>query len=162
MIQLTAPYRAARPEGDAAFLADRAHKPATTLRAPSRTSWVGRNRPWPGIMGPESAARQCCRSFAGSLRTKALGGEGWRQSWRRNACGISPKAGKIRQACLRQAHGVPQRGLYHALAQVSGFRLFDKQASKRADDLADAFMYAVLRCLGDGRAGRWDRLMRVA
>jgi hypothetical protein len=48
------------------------------------------------------------------------------------------------------------------LAQVSGFRLFDKQASKRADDLADAFMYAVLRCLGDGRAGRWDRLMRVA
>ena len=39
--------------------------------------------------------------------------------------------------------------------------LIDK-AAKRADDLADAFMYAVLRCLGDGRTGRWDRLKRVA
>jgi hypothetical protein len=50
----------------------------------------------------------------------------------------------------------------HALSQITGFRLFDRKASKRADDLADAFMYAVLRCLGDGRAGRWDRLKRVS
>ena len=50
----------------------------------------------------------------------------------------------------------------HALAQITGFRVFDKKASKRADDLADAFMYAVLRCLGDGRAGRWDRIRREA
>ena len=44
----------------------------------------------------------------------------------------------------------------HALAQITQFRAFDKKATKRADDLADAFMYAVLRCLGDGRARRWD------
>jgi len=50
----------------------------------------------------------------------------------------------------------------HALAQITGFRVFDRQAGKRADDLADAFMYAVLRCLGDGRTGRWDRLRRAA
>jgi hypothetical protein len=49
----------------------------------------------------------------------------------------------------------------HALAQITGFRVFDRQAGRRADDLADAFMYAVLRCLGDGRAGRWDRLKRA-
>jgi hypothetical protein len=49
----------------------------------------------------------------------------------------------------------------HALAQITNFRVFDKQASRRADDLADAFMYAVLRCLGDGRLSRWDRLKRV-
>jgi hypothetical protein len=49
----------------------------------------------------------------------------------------------------------------HALAQVTGFRVFDKKAAKRADDIADAFMYAVLRCLGDGRAGRWNRIKRA-
>jgi hypothetical protein len=50
----------------------------------------------------------------------------------------------------------------HALAQITGFRVFDRKAGKRADDLADAFAYAVLRGLGDGRAGRWDRLRRIA
>ncbi len=50
----------------------------------------------------------------------------------------------------------------HALAQITGFRVFDKKASKRADDLADAFCYSVLRCLSDGRAGRWDRIRRAA
>jgi hypothetical protein len=42
----------------------------------------------------------------------------------------------------------------HPLGQITGFRVFDRQASKRADDLADAFMYAVLRCLAT--AGRVD------
>jgi hypothetical protein len=50
----------------------------------------------------------------------------------------------------------------HLVAQLTGFRLFDRKAGKRADDLSDAAIYAVLRCLGDGRAGRWDRLKRVA
>ena len=50
----------------------------------------------------------------------------------------------------------------HAVSQITGFRLFDRKASKRADDVADAFMYAVLRCLGDGRANRWDKLKRVS
>jgi len=49
----------------------------------------------------------------------------------------------------------------HAVAQIVNFRVFDKEAGKRADDLADRFMYAVLRCLGDGRTGRWDRLKRA-
>jgi hypothetical protein len=50
----------------------------------------------------------------------------------------------------------------HLVAQLTGFRLFDRKASKRADDLSDAAIYAVLRCLGDGRTGRWDRLRKVA
>jgi hypothetical protein len=49
----------------------------------------------------------------------------------------------------------------HLVAQLTGFRLFDRKAGKRADDLSDAAIYAVLRCLGDGRAGRWDRLNKV-
>ena len=54
-------------------------------------------------------------------------------------------------------------GVYnHAVAQILGFRTFDRQAGKRVDDSADAFMYAVLRCLGDGRTARWDRLKRAA
>jgi hypothetical protein len=48
------------------------------------------------------------------------------------------------------------------VAQLTGFRLFDRKAGKRADDLSDAAVYAVLRCLGDGRAGRWEKLKRVA
>ena len=50
----------------------------------------------------------------------------------------------------------------HLVAQLTGFRLFDLKTGKRADDLSDAAIYAVLRCLGDGRAGRWDRLKRLA
>ena len=50
----------------------------------------------------------------------------------------------------------------HLVAQLTGFRLFDRKAGKRADDLSDAAIYAVLRCFGDGRAGRWDRIKRVA
>jgi hypothetical protein len=50
----------------------------------------------------------------------------------------------------------------HLVAQLTGFRLFDRKAGKGADDLSDAAIYAVLRCLGDGRAGRWERLKRVA
>ena len=50
----------------------------------------------------------------------------------------------------------------HLVAQLTGFRLFDRKAGKRADDLCDAAVYAVLRCLGDGRAGRWDRLKKLA
>jgi len=72
-------------------------------------------------------------------------------------------AGRVRFARSAFDKRMDYRGaLYnHALAQITGFRVFDRQAGKRADDLADAFMYAVLRCLGDGRAGRWDRLKRA-
>lgn len=37
----------------------------------------------------------------------------------------------------------------HALAQVTGFRIGDKDAAKRADDLADTFMYGVAIALGN-------------
>jgi hypothetical protein len=50
----------------------------------------------------------------------------------------------------------------HLVSQLTGFRLFDRKSGKRADDLCDAAIYAVLRCLGDGRTGRWDRLRRAA
>lgn len=50
----------------------------------------------------------------------------------------------------------------HLLSQTTGFRIFDKQAGKRADDLVDCLIYATIRCLGDGRAGRWDKLKRAA
>lgn len=37
----------------------------------------------------------------------------------------------------------------HLLAQVTGFRIGDKEASKRADDLLDGFTYGVAIALGD-------------
>ena len=41
----------------------------------------------------------------------------------------------------------------HALAQITGFRVFDKKAAKRADDLADAFMYRRASVLGRRASG---------
>jgi hypothetical protein len=41
-----------------------------------------------------------------------------------------------------------------AISNISG--------SSEADDLADAFMYAALRCLGDGRERQWERIRRDA
>ena len=40
----------------------------------------------------------------------------------------------------------------NAISNISG--------SSEADDLADAFMYAALRCLGDGRERQWARIRR--
>ena len=37
----------------------------------------------------------------------------------------------------------------HMLAQVMGFRVGDKKAATRADDLLDTFTYAVATTLGD-------------
>ena len=39
----------------------------------------------------------------------------------------------------------------HLLAQVTGFRVGDPDAAKRADDLADAFMYGLIVGLGDNK-----------
>ena len=49
------------------------------------------------------------------------------------------------------------RSFNHAVSQITGFRLFDKQSAKRADDLSDCAMYAVLLRVGDGRARRQDK-----
>jgi hypothetical protein len=84
-----------------------------------------------------------------------VGKDGW-------ALAIEPHvtAGRVKFARPAYDKRMEYKGaIYnHALAQITGFRAFDKKASKRADDLADAFMYAVLRCLGDGRARGWDKI----
>jgi hypothetical protein len=46
----------------------------------------------------------------------------------------------------------------HAVSQIVGFRAFDKQAARRADDLFDCFAYACLLGLGDGEAGMFAHL----
>jgi hypothetical protein len=73
-------------------------------------------------------------------------------------------AGGVKLGKAAYAKQMEYRGAVHnhLVAQVVGFRTFDKKAGKRADDIADAFVYAILRCLGDGRARRWDRLRRIA
>ena len=79
---------------------------------------------------------------------------------------VEPHVSAGRVKLSRTAYGkqMEYRGAVHnhLVAQVVGFRAFDKKAGKRADDLSDGFVYAVLRCLGDGRARRWDNLKRVA
>ena len=72
-------------------------------------------------------------------------------------------AGRVKFARTAYAKQMEFKGAVynHALSQITGFRLFDRKASKRADDLADAFMYAVLtlpgrrpsRSLGQAEAG---------
>jgi hypothetical protein len=46
----------------------------------------------------------------------------------------------------------------HALAQITGFKAFDRAASRRQDDLFDAFAYSVLQSLGDGLGELWRAL----
>jgi hypothetical protein len=50
----------------------------------------------------------------------------------------------------------------HLLRQITGFRAFDKDASRREDDLFDAAMYAALTAIGNGTEARWSRLKRRA
>jgi hypothetical protein len=73
-------------------------------------------------------------------------------------------AGRVRLAKTAYDKRMEFKGAVHnhLVAQLTGFRLFDRKAGKRADDLSDAAIYAVLRCLGDGRAGRWGRIKPVA
>jgi hypothetical protein len=66
------------------------------------------------------------------------------------------RAGRVKLAKTAYDKRMEFKGAVHnhLVAQLTGFRLFDRKAGKRADDLSDAAIYAVLRCLGDGRAGR--------
>jgi hypothetical protein len=50
----------------------------------------------------------------------------------------------------------------HLVKQVTGFKTFDREASRREDDLYDAATYSVLITLGDGNELRWSRIKRVA
>jgi hypothetical protein len=50
----------------------------------------------------------------------------------------------------------------HLVRQITGFRAFDKDASRREDDLFDAAMYAALTAIGNGTEARWSQLKRRA
>jgi hypothetical protein len=132
--------------------------------------WIQRARPRLGLDGIwiekpamglrllELAGEQ--RIVASALKTDwvELGKDG-------RALAVEPHvtAGRVKFARSTYDKRQDYRGAVynHALAQITGFRAFNRQASKRADDAADAFMYAVLRCLGDGRARRWDRIKKA-
>jgi hypothetical protein len=50
----------------------------------------------------------------------------------------------------------------HLLRQITGFRAFDKDASRTEDDFFDAAMYAALTAIGNGTEARWSQLKRRA
>ncbi len=134
-------------------------------------SWVVRARPRMGLDGfhiEKPAMGLRLLELAGEQRIPAaalqtdwveLGKDG-------RALMVEPhvSAGRVKLGYTAYTKRMEYRGAVHnhLLAQVTGFRAFDKKAGKRADDLSDAFVYSVLRCLGDGRARRWERLKRVA
>ncbi len=132
--------------------------------------WVVRARPRLGVDGihiekPGMGLRLL--EVAGEQRIQATASQNdWVMAGKdQRALMIEPHvgAGRVKFAKTAYTKQMEYKGAFynHALSQITGFRLFDRKAAKRADDLADAFMYAVLRCLGDGRAGRWDRLKKV-
>ena len=133
--------------------------------------WIQRLRPRMGLDGfhiekpamglrlLELAGEQCIPATAMPTDWVELGKDG-------RALMAEPhiRAGRVKLAKTAYDKRMEFKGAVHnhLVAQLTGFRLFDRKAGKRADDLCDAAIYAVLRCLGDGRAGRWDRLKRVA
>ena len=134
-------------------------------------SWVVRARPRRGVDGihiekPGMGLRLLEVAGEQRIQAAALLNDWVMAGKDQRALMIEPhvSAGRVKFASTAYLKQMEYKGaLYnHALSQITGFRLFDRKASKRADDLADAFMYAVLRCLGDGRADRWDRLKRVS
>lgn len=86
----------------------------------------------------------------------------WGKTGRALASSPHVKAGRVKFAKYAYEKRLMYAGAQynHAIAQIVGFKTFDKKSAKRADDLADCFMYAILRCLGDGRSALWDRLRR--
>ena len=134
-------------------------------------SWVQRARPRMGLDGlhiEKPAMGLRLLELAGEQRIPARELDTTWVEWGKDgrALAVEPHVTRGRVKFVKYAYDkrMEYRGAVynHALAQITGFRLFDKKAGKRADDLADAFAYAVLRGLGDGRAGRWDRLKRTA
>jgi hypothetical protein len=119
--------------------------------------WI--EKPAMGLRLLEVAAEQ--RIAAQEIKTEWVE---WGKDGRALAVEPHVTKGRVKFAKTAYDKRMEYRGaMYnHALAQITGFRVFDRKAAKRADDLADAFVYSVLRCLGDGRAGRWDRLKRAA
>jgi hypothetical protein len=134
-------------------------------------SWVQRAHPRMGLHGfhiekPAMGLRLLELASQQGLPARALDSEWveWGKDGRALAVEPHVTRGRVKFGTSAFDKRMEYRGAVynHAIAQITGFRVFDRQAAKRADDLADAFMYAVLRCLGDGRTGRWDRLKRVA
>ena len=129
--------------------------------------WIARARPRMGLDGiwiEKPAMGLRLLELAGEQRIAAQEINTEWVEWGKDgrALAIEPHvtAGRVKFARSAYDKRMEYKGAVynHALAQITGFRVFDRQASKRADDLADAFMYAVLRCLGDGRARRWDKI----
>ena len=132
--------------------------------------WIQRTRPRMGLDGiwiEKPAMGLRLLELAGEQRIAAQEINTEWVEWGKDgrALAVEPHvtAGRVRFARSAYDKRMEYKGAVynHALAQITGFRAFDKKASKRADDLADAFMYAVLRCLGDGRARRWDKIKRA-
>jgi hypothetical protein len=133
--------------------------------------WIQRARPRMGLDGiwiEKPAMGLRLLELAGEQRIAAQEINTEWVEWGKDgrALAVEPHvtAGRVRFARSAYDKRMEYKGAVynHALAQITGFRAFDKKASKRADDLADAFMYAVLRCLGDGRARRWDKIKRAS
>jgi hypothetical protein len=133
-------------------------------------SWIQRARPRMGLDGfhiekPAMGLRllELCAEQHIPARELDTQWVEWGKDGR--ALAIEPHVTANRVRFARTAYDKRQeyRGAVynHALPQITQFRVFDKKASKRADDLCDCFVYAVLRCLGDGRARRWDRVKRA-
>jgi hypothetical protein len=134
-------------------------------------SWIARARPRMGVDGfhiekPAMGLRLLELAREQRITAHEISTEWveWGKDGRGLACEPHVTQGRVKFARSAYEKRAEYRGASynHALAQITGFRVFDKKAGKRADDLADGFMYAVLRCLGDGRARRWDRLKRTA
>ena len=132
--------------------------------------WIQRARPRMGLDGiwiEKPAMGLRLLELAGEQRIAAQEVNTEWVEWGKDgrALAVEPHvtAGRVRFARSAYDKRMEYKGAVynHALAQITGFRAFDKKASKRADDLADAFMYAVLRCLGDGRARRWEKIRRA-
>lgn len=58
---------------------------------------------------------------------------------------------KISRECHQQVVAFKGVTRNHLIAQVTGFRVGDKDAAKRSDDLLDCFTYSVSIALGDGK-----------
>ena len=132
--------------------------------------WIQRARPRMGLDGmwiEKPAMGLRLLELAGEQRIVATALNTEWVEWGKDgrALAVEPHVtnGRVRFARSAYDKRMDYRGAAynHALAQITSFRAFDKKASKRADDLVDCFVYAVLRCLGDGRARRWEKIKRV-
>jgi hypothetical protein len=116
---------------------------------------VGIEKPAMGLRLIEIAEEQ-------GLAPHALDTEWMEMGKDRRALAAEPHVTKSRVKFSRYAFDKRQeyRGVTrnHALAEITGFKTFDKKASRRQDDLFDCFTYAILQTLGDGTESQWTAI----